>query len=67
MDKRRIGSRVAEWRTARRITAQELATRCGVSKEAISEIEGGAAKRITGRMLFLLAQALRVRIFHLLE
>ena len=67
MDRKRIGDRIRQCRLEHRLTEGDLANRLGVSREVVSRLEGGLYKKITGRLLLLLAHALRVRFGSLLD
>ena len=61
MNRRCMGDRIRQCRLHRRLSERELADRSGVSRDIISQVEGGSYKKIKGRILWMLARALRVR------
>ena len=67
MNRRRVGNRIRQCRRERRLTEKNLADRSGVSQKVISQLEGGIYKKVTGRLLLLLARALRVRFGALID
>lgn len=61
-----LGSRIRRYRNDKEISQAELARRAGVSPAYLSELEAGAGRRPSGRVLLSLAQALGVTIAELL-
>jgi len=61
-----LGRAVAEMRKGQGLSRKQLAVRAGVSYPYLSEIENGR-KRLSARALLLVARALDVKPFQLLE
>lgn len=61
-----IGSNVKKYRELRGYTLPDLATRAGVSKAFLWEIETGNSKRPGAELLYKIAEALGVTIAHLM-
>lgn len=60
MQRKLVGDRIKECRLERGWTQDDLAMRSGVPRDFIVNLEHGRCKKITGRMVFRLARALRV-------
>ena len=67
MSRKSIGYRIRQCRIQRRLTEKGLAECAGVPEEVIFQLEGGLYKGMTGRLLFLLARAMRVRLGQFLD
>ncbi len=67
MSRKNVGLRIAQCRRQRRLTPKDLAKRSGIPVHIISQLEGGCANKITVRILWLLARAMRVRLGHFLD
>ena len=61
-----IGDNIKKYRQIRGLTLPDLATKAGVSKAFLWEIESGKSKRPGAEMLFKIAEALDVTIAHLM-
>ena len=61
-----IGDNIKKYRQIRGLTMPDLATKAGVSKAFLWEIESGKSKRPGAEMLFKIAEALDVTIAHLM-
>ena len=61
-----IGKNVKKYRELRDFTLPDLATRAGVSKAFLWEIETGNSKRPGAELLYKIAEALGVTIAHLM-
>lgn len=61
-----IGGNIKKYRELRSITLPDLATRAGVSKAFLWEIEAGNSKRPGAETLYKIAEALGVTIAHLM-
>lgn len=53
-----LGERIRELRLARRLTAEQLATKAGISQGAISQVENGITRTVAGDNLVRIARAL---------
>lgn len=61
-----LGERLRRYRAEKKVSQAELARTAGVSPAYLSELESGAGRRPSGRVLLGLAQALGVTIADLL-
>ena len=61
-----LGERLRKYRAEKRVSQAELARRADVSPAYLSELESGAGRRPSGRVLLALAEALGVTIAELL-
>jgi transcriptional regulator with XRE-family HTH domain len=61
-----IGDNISKYRQIRGLTLPALATKAGVSKAFLWEIESGKSKRPGAEVLFKIAEALEVTIAHLM-
>lgn len=61
-----LGERLRRYRTDKRVSQAELARRADVSPAYLSELESGAGRRPSGRVLLAIAEALDVTIAELL-
>ena len=61
-----IGDNISKYRQIRGLTLPDLATKAGVSKAFLWEIESGKSKRPGAEVLFKIAEALEVTIAHLM-
>jgi transcriptional regulator with XRE-family HTH domain len=61
-----LGARLKRFRQQKELTQAELARRAGVSPAYLSELESGAGRRPSGRVLLALADALGVTVADLL-
>lgn len=61
-----IGDNIKKYREIRGLTLPDLATKAGVSKAFLWEIESGKSKRPGAEVLFKIAEALGVTIAHLM-
>jgi XRE family transcriptional regulator of biofilm formation len=61
-----IGANIKKYRELRSLTLPDLATKAGVSKAFVWEIESGNSKRPGAETLFKIAEALGVTIAHLM-
>jgi transcriptional regulator with XRE-family HTH domain len=61
-----LGERLRRYRAEKQVSQAELARRAEVSPAYLSELESGAGRRPSGRILLALAQALGVTIADLL-
>jgi len=61
-----IGDKIKKYREIQGLTLPDLATRAGVSKAFLWEIESGKSKRPGAEVLFKIAEALEVTIAHLM-
>ncbi len=61
-----IGGNISKYRQIRGFTLPDLATKAGVSKAFLWEIESGKSKRPGAEVLFKIAEALDVTIAHLM-
>ena len=61
-----IGNNIKKYREIRGLTLPDLATKAGVSKAFLWEIEAGKSKRPGAEVLFRLAETLGVTLAHLM-